>query len=263
MPVGRWYQTPSGYDSGSSPPPAAEDEDAPQPIGVPENYAIPGGAPPVTSTGAPIGAMERKAAAEHGRPVPTSRYMDGDEWIPANYPGDMLYQLQQQLVQAGLLTSNFTAGVYDPATREAYKNLLGLANASGQDANRTLAQLVSNAAAAPQLPAEPLITQTTDPTVLRQTFRKAVIDLTGEGWGREKINDMVAAYNQAEIARQKEAYDMQLAGESGNVVGMPSPADYIESQVMERDPEGVAGEQALDYLSDFMNMASGGEWRGF
>jgi hypothetical protein len=240
-------------DSEEAPGAEPEDEGGPKPIGVPEEYPIPGGVPGP-------GQRPLNPAFTGDKPTPTGRYMDGDEWIPANYPGDMVYMLQQQLVQAGLLTSNFTSGVYDPATREAYKQLLGLANAQGEDANMTLSQMVANASAIPQ-PAEPLLTQTTDPAVLRQAFRRSIIDLTGEGWSRDQINDMVGAYNQLERQRQQEAFNLEQSGMSGNVVATPSPMDFIETQVQEQNPEGVQEEEALGFLNDFLQTVGGG-WNG-
>jgi len=63
-------------------------------------------------------------------------------WIPIYYEGDQLdapftspediARLQVELVQAGLLTSAYRRGVWDPATQEAYAMVLTYANQGGE-----------------------------------------------------------------------------------------------------------------------------------
>lgn len=63
---------------------------------------------------------------------------------PGNWPPSEIARIQRQLVKAGLLTTKFHLGVFDPATQEAYAGLLSMANDNGgKTKNEMLEQLVS------------------------------------------------------------------------------------------------------------------------
>lgn len=146
------------------------------PIGVPYGYLDNNGVfHPWTSPPPPTGPeYGTNVANEFGNMHPVTRnlggvpsqdlhtgtapqYFEGDEWGPANLPPDGIYQLQQQLAQAGLYDQSasgtgtnpipFQPGHWDTASRDAYKRLLGEANATG---NTWQAQLSNEVKLGPQ-----------------------------------------------------------------------------------------------------------------
>jgi hypothetical protein len=104
----------------------------------------------------------------------------------------------------------------------------------------------------------PLVTRTTDPAVLRQVFRRSVIELLGEGWDQGQIDGMVQAYNQMEQQRQQSAYDQQLEG--GSYVDIPSPEGWIEARVAERDPAGMQKAEAMTMIDDTLGALAAPAW---
>jgi hypothetical protein len=172
------------------------------------------------------------------------------------------------MAQAGLLSGSFRLGAWDEASRDAYTQLLGFANAKGLDAENALGLWASGVNVETDADGniineqgpvrEPLVTQTTDPESLRRLFRSTVVEQLGEGWDTEKINLAVKTYNALEEQRQREMYDAQLTG--GNVVSIPDPASYIAEQAIKENPEGHETEQALGFMDEFMSMAQGNGW---
>lgn len=276
MPVNRRQQDDGGYQPTSDPSSLGDDEDKNDKnyIGVPSDYSIPGKIHGREEMG---DVRFRRSTSYMGNLYP--RYEEGAEYIPANFPATQIWQLQQALAKSGLLKETFTKQVWDNATRNAYKSLLALANAQGTDANTALMELLDSAqgeegksgkytvdefgnvvpAGGTQGP-PPLVTRTTDPASLRRTFRKAVIEMLGEGWSQEEIDKMVAAYNNVEIQRQTQAYNMDVNETAGNLITIPSPEDFIASEVEKRDPIGVQTNEALDFTGEFMNLANSPAW---
>lgn len=205
------------------------------------------------------------------------RYYDGDQDVPGSFSADRVMELQQNLAKTGLLTGNFTLGYYDETTRKAYQRLLEMANRAGLDADQLLQEMTGMAGATgggtwgvdefgnivrtgegsgSELP--PLVTRTTDPSVLRQVFRRAVIEQLGEGWDKGQIDGMVAAYNKMEQDRQKAAYDQQLTG--GSYVDIPSPEGWIAAQAQERDPARAQKHEAMSMMDDTLGMLADTAW---
>lgn len=271
----------------SNPPPAtSRDKSGPSPIGVPEQYKVPKVSYGREEMGDVRFGRDTRQVYEKGldpydQPGRTT-YYSGDEYIPANLPAEQIWELQQMLARVGLLRGTFSRSVWDQTTRNAYSQLLGLANAQGIDANMALQQLLSSSDGTVDgtgqwtvdefgnvVPAgqgegpPPLVTRTTDPAALRQTFRKAVIDILGEGWSQDEINKMVAAYNNVEIQRQTQAYNATygIGGqEGGNVMDIPSPEAFIEAEVLKKDPVGAQTAEALDFTQEFMDIAGSPAW---
>ncbi len=265
-------EPPDPLDSSSAPPPVTGER---APIGVPSGYTIP---TPQSRT---------YSYDESGRivPVPSTTlvdkpptYFDGDDWVPSSYSAVEIFQLQTALAKVGLLRGTWSGGYWDDATRKAYRELLGMANSKGSDAdpllNDMLAQVQELGSALFTIDENgnivmtrtgegtetraPLVTRTTDPASLRNVFRRSVIELLGEGWSEDQINKMVAAYNSMEVERQTAAYNAQPTG--GTVQDIPTPEAFIESEVQEQDPTGVQANQALGFASDFMQLAGSTAW---
>lgn len=261
-----------------APPPATTSgSGTPSPIGVPEYMYDENGkvVPYRTSTYKHDPEPYSSYGAFYDVPP---KYFDGDEYIPTNYPSTNIFQLQQALARVGLLTGTFTKNVWDKASQAAYRELLGMSNRSGLTADQMLAELLATAgddkgvrftvdefgnivpagAAGSEVP--PLVTRTTDPAALRSTFRRAVIEMLGEGWSTEQINNMVKAYNSLEVQKQTEVYNLGVNQQAGSVTDIPTPEQFVESQVLQKDPIGVQSHEALGFTQEFMDVASSPAW---
>lgn len=269
-------------DSGGPPPPT-DASDQPRPIGVPDDYLAPVARHRDTTMDESSARFRQAQSGAHpfappslGSQAPT--YFDGDEWIPASYSANEIFNMQTALAKVGLLRGNWSGGYWDTPTMSAYRELLGMANASGvTDADQLLSRMLSQVQdmggtglftvdengnvvlARDEGPTRaPLVTRTTDPAALKSVFRRSVIELLGEGWDENQIDQMVSAYNSLEVQRQKEAYDMELTG--GSLVDIPSPEAFAEQQVQEQDPEGKQAYESLGFARDFMQLASNTAW---
>lgn len=258
---------------GGPPAPLSESDGQPHAIGVPDTYRAPRRGEQREEMG---DVRFRRQPQSYVSQVPP-QYFTGDEMIPANWPANQIWQVQQALAKTGLLTGSFTRHTWDDATRNAYKELLALANAQGIDADRALMGLLESSGAKEGgqyktdefgnvVPAgtgqeiAPLVVRTTDPAQLRQTFRRAVIEMLGEGWSSAEIDKMVAAYNGVETQRQTQAYNMGNADQGGTVTDIPSPEAFIEQQVLAKDPVGAQTEEALGFTDEFMNTINSPAW---
>lgn len=265
------------------------DDDEPLPIGVPEGYTA-----PVPTDLRDMGRAAEHwgtftGAGQHGSMRPQApRYYDGDEYRQRPMSPAAIAAIQDQMARAGLLTSDFLMGVWDPSTAEAYKTLLGIANQQGTTAEQAMTLLGSSErmewdpatgtyvsagglGAGAQAPPE-LVTRVTDPEVLKSVFRRAAIEMIGIGWSEEQLERAAAAYNNVERTRQREAYDTQLAAGqlgamtegmdpvAGEVVEIPSAEGWIDSHIRNEDPAGVAENQALDMVDVFMQTAGSTAW---
>ena len=258
------------------------------PIGVPEGFTAPR---PTNLSGMSARAGEgwAEAGRGHGTIFPQApRYYDGDEYRYRPMSPGAIAAVQDQMARGGLLTSDFIMGVWDPATAEAYKALMGMANQQGvtveqasnllqsgesmqwDPATGTYVSTGGTGAGNPPIPE--LVTRISDPEVLKGVFRRAAIELIGIGWTEEQVSRAAAAYNNVERERQRAQYDAQLAAgqlgsmtegdnpQASEVVDIPSPEGWIDAYVRKQDPAGVAENEALDMVGTFMQTAGSTAW---
>lgn len=200
-------------------------------------------------------------------------YYDGDEYFPGQLAPDSIAMLQKQMASLGLLSPNtrFRLGVWDAASQKAYRSLLAYANQQGMNYKQALTHMESvgmgftvdefgNIIPVGMEAEQPMPTQTTSPEELKLVFRAAVIDTLGQGWDQEKIDRMVASYNDMEIKQQRAAYEADLSG--GNVVGIPSPEAFAVSYAEEQDPAKAQGEDMLGFYNEFIDTVTQGYGSG-
>lgn len=260
--------------------------DEPGPIGVPKGYTV---TPPYTSQ---YGTVQGSSwhVSDSGTPTvepvkPT--YMDGSQYKPGNQSPVKIWQQQQMLARMGLLKGSFIEGVWDEATANAWASVLAYANQRGINDQQAFMQLARGAISPKDdlnlLPYDPndatsmfdvddmgnirphglkdlppLTITTTDPRVLKNAVREASLQLTGYGMDEGQLNTIAQAYNEMERQRQTQNYNAQLQG--GEVTGIPSPQDYIESYIRDKEAPAVAEHGALGLAEDAMSLLSSPAW---
>lgn len=106
-----------------------------KPIGVPDDYLLPGQNRPLYNL--PAGVM---GPVPHAATPVGPRYYEGDELNPASMTVEDRARWQMRLVNVGLLKPEDVNGVWTAASKKAYKELLSIANAAGLDREQALAQ---------------------------------------------------------------------------------------------------------------------------
>lgn len=270
MPARKRYQPDPGGGGGSDDPLGVGD----LPPYVPAGQEI--GVPPGYTTQADISSY----SDIFGGPSTVSRrpiYMEGDELLPANYGPDRIADLQKALADVGLLPegTHFRYKVWDDTTQQAFRSLLAYANQNGLHWTTALNKLQAseaqggggytidehgNLVPVGDQAQEPLPTHTTPREELEPVFRQAVIDTLGQGWDQGRIDSMVTAYQQEEVARQREAYAAE--GTTRNVQEMPSPEAFIAAKAEASDPGRAQAEKGLKYVGMFDDIFGGWEGAG-
>lgn len=104
---------------------------------------LPDGTPAYMATSSAPGSYQM---AQQARQESEGLYQQAHVMDPGNWSTEALSKLQRQLVQAGLLTDRFRLGVFDSQTKNAYEELLSLANSNGgKTKGEMLSQLVATA----------------------------------------------------------------------------------------------------------------------
>jgi len=269
------------------------DSETDGPLGVPEGYTAPytrsvegmspRGVEGWSAAGAGTGSIGQRAPA----------YYEDDVLRPATLDPGSIGQLQGALAAAGLL-GDFRYGIWDEDSQDAYRSLLGEANAAGLSAMAML----QNRASTVDMPgagseggrghwemgedgnpvfvedpyvAPPLELRTTNRADLVNALRAAVIDKMGVGWSQEELGRLADQYIAIEKQVQTDAYNQQVAleradfegtrgagGETITVEQAPSPEAFLDEQLRAKDPEGYQEGQLInDVIPDFFSMMQG------
>lgn len=280
MPQRRRYQEGDDDSLGVGPPePPPDPATRIPPIGVPDTYRTPTSA---TTYPGGFSAREGGSATGVGEITRGPLYYEGDELGPAQWSPDRVLDLQRQLIAADLISpgSRLRLGVMDEVTINGYYKLLASANRYGTNWMAALDRMmgesgVPGGGAAGELmevdefgnligtgpdAVEQLPTRTTAPEDLRRIFRAASIESLGQGLPEGEIEQMIQAYHQVEIQRQRDAYAAE--GTSNNVMATPSPEAFMEDAML-KNPEQRAEmevENTLGAMEDFMGLVGG--WQG-
>jgi hypothetical protein len=183
------------------------------------------------------------------------RYFEGDEWTLANAGHDTIMQVQAAMQKAGMLkTGEFSPGFWDKKTKDAFKDLLSYANATGSTWQDSL-PLIMNAT--PPTPKQPLTVKVTNPDDLRAVFHKAALDTLGVGMPKDQLDQMVNAYQGLETQAQTQAYNQADTG--GTLTASPSADVYAADQARAQDPNLAQEHDALGFFNQFQNLV--GSWQ--
>lgn len=235
---------------------------APKPIGVPEGYQAIGQRPGGVTQNL-IDFQQRQATRTTATPA---RYFEGDELNPSGMNGQIIIRLQQQLIAAGLLEEDEVwMGTWDPASQQAYKTVLGLANAAGKTADEMVVQL---AASLPQsikdqrAKREELHSFHPDPYLKpdKATLRQKVQDLFRSEVGRDPRPGELTQYVAQLEADDRASYEVQTAMAreafyAANPDAAPQPPTLnISGDSATRVPQTTF--QGIDPLARFQQAAT-------
>lgn len=275
---------------------AGGESSGPEPLGVSADYRVPYQRN-LTGMSARAGEGWASQGAGHGSIGERGpQYWDGDEWAPASMDPASIGQLQAGLAAAGLLTSDWTYGVFGRSTMEAYKQLLEAANAAGLSDQAMLQQYANSPGqfggssseggsggghwefdengepvwVPDTFTAPPLQVRLPDRTTVKEGLRAGIIDRLGQGYSDQELERMVDAYMTAVRQPQEAAYMQEVdrmedefygregASEAIETVDAPSLEAFMEETLREEDPDAYgAGQIGNDYAPAFFDALSG------
>jgi hypothetical protein len=245
-------------------------------IGVPDNYLSPPSEAAYGPHYYPSGYNYTHHEYPGGPPGKQRKpiYKQGDQYRPRNADPDSIFATQQALAAMGLLNGPFTGKVWDEPTAAAWEKVLAYANQAGITDEQAMVEL-GKASAGGRFtvddkgnviplgqadPPPPLITHLTDPKIVKEQFRQAVINLTGTGWDDKRLTAAAQVYNTLERHAQEQDYNARLAGKNTDVVDVPDPQAYMDSYLREHNAADVQEHDALSHAADAFQLLSSPAW---
>jgi len=242
------------------PPPApAKKGTGHKPLGVPEDYIVNRPLDPSNI----VDAVRGDVAPVTGAPLTFAqppRYFTGDDLLPATLSPEKIALLQRDLVNAGLIgpKTKFRLGVWDDASRSAFRNLLEYANASGLDQKQALQrygqaeQMGGAGSDGAGSTRQPLVTKVTNPDDLRAVADTVARAKLGRKLAPDEVDRFVKAFQGREAGAQA-AYNADPTG--GTVTDAPNPQAFLAQRIakdygVEAGAHDLAeqGNQFLDIL---------------
>ena len=259
-------EDPFGYGGGGPGVAKKESTSAPKAIGVPKGYGAPVQGPRVKPNVYAHG-YSYGAGQYPQQPLIRPQYFDGDQYKLRGMAPSEIFELQQLMAGAGLLTGSFTGRVWDEKSADAYAKVLAYANQHGLSEGQALLELTGGGGRDGGAPGRytvdengnlvpvgseaaraPLVARTTDPRTLELMFREISMNMTGQSLNSAQVKSLASAYNQMEVQRQQAAYDKQLTG--GTVVDIPAGEPWLQAEMEERYPGQVEDYSALKLLDE-------------
>lgn len=201
---------------------------------------------------------------QYGTAVHPNPYQAGDEQAPGGGDSASILQMQQRLIQAGLLkaTDVRPGGLWDAKSANAYKIVLAYANVHAMSATDALAYFQNNPAAQAGYN-EPAPTPLTNPLTAESQVRgggahqtNTARDLLGKDLSPAEAQDFAAKYQAQEIAARKSFDAANLAGKPTSQAPPNLGAaadDYIkQNHLADSVAYGTASR-----MYDFFNMLKG------
>ena len=199
-----------------------------------------------------------------------SFYMPGAEDMPQNQSFEKLSQLQIALVNAGLLDPDQMAlGVWDSASRSAFRELLGEANRGRTSWENALGQRLSLAeqglisgkgSSGREKP--PLTITLTNEKDIRAGLEQAAPDMLGRRLHDDELQPFVQQYHDLETQSQTQAYNQQYSdagyGPGGTTVQAPSLQGFIDDQIRSKYKDEYQANQIGENGLYFLKMLGAG-----
>jgi hypothetical protein len=206
-----------------------------------------------TQTAPPIGGLS-PASAMFARPAQTfDPYRQGDmrRILQRQVNNGSLFDLQDSLVQAGLLGDRYTPGYLDGNTTDAFNALLSIANQQGMDWRDVLSQAIQGGGTLGQQGGPG---QQVQPTIItlpnRDDSIKAADDMVLSMTGERLDDDLNQSVADSMLNALRSHQERQYQREIGMTEGLhftedhPDPARLMEEAIRERAPQQVAGRGA-------------------
>lgn len=196
------------------------------------------------------------------------RYMTGAEYLPVmgNATPDEIYQLQQQMVSAGLLTGSFIKGYWDTASKDAFNGLLANANNAGTDYTTMLNNMqnaqtmtidpVTGQPVVKQKGAKALTLSVTNPQDIATTAQSVALQNLGRPLSDSELQRFTSIWQSQEKGYQTAAAEDQSTG--GTVTKAPTDMTGAAQQFDESiDPTAYRGQQAVGLVQHLNGLLSG------
>lgn len=190
-------------------------------------------------------------------------YQDGAQWTPQNAPPADVYSLQQQLVQAGILSqTNMRPGVWDVDSANAYKTVLAFANATGMNATDALKVLISNPQVQAQTQRAPF--QLTAPADITAQVSgggphqsNTARELLGKDLPASETNDFQKWYQDQEKSARAQYMAADLAGPGNSYTGAPNLQAGAEQYIKQHNLADTVAYGTASRMLTFFQMLKG------
>lgn len=232
------------------PPPGKAASAGPKPIGVPDDYSVPGGRAPTPGFGRGFGAP-----SDYQLPPRTPLYFDGDELAPASFSPEKVVALQKAMVTAGLIgpKTKFRLGVWDDTTRGAYTDLLAYANAAGVDDKEALKRYAASGIGGPGEGAgegrAPLTIRKSNPADLVAVADTVARATLGRKLRPEESARFAAAFQGTEVSEQTTAYNQAEGG--GTMTQGPNAQAFMAERIRKEYGVEAASHDLSEQFGEF------------
>ena len=249
----------------SSPPPGAGGTSSTSVLGVPSGYN-----PPTQlqtsildfgpGQTAPSGAVGQTQTL-YGTTPNAQAYVPGDQYTLPFKDQTAIPQLQQQLVQAGLLNpKDVRIGQWDATSADAYSKVLAFANQYGLNANQALDVFLNNpklgTAGASTLGGSgtnaSLFFPEANPADVSSSFQNVSQSLTGQEQSGQ-LPAFQAAFTGAENAAAQ-GKDVAKSQTGGQYEQKPSPTAFAQQYIQSHDPGQELAYGTASRMQDFLSM---------
>lgn len=191
------------------------------------------------------------------------KYMEGDQYQPANLPYAERIKLQREMVSAGLLGKKFkNFGVWDVETSTAYEKLLGYANQSAVDKDEILAQFKAVPNETEMLPGKVLTLANPDDIgkVLDQTAEKVI----NRSLTPAERTALIAGYQNVDRSAQEAAAaaesEAETSGLNKAVIEAPDVAVFADKKLREQfkgESDWVTGNKRMQEFYSILGEGGG------
>jgi hypothetical protein len=200
-----------------------------------------------------------------------ARYYEGAEWMPVllNWDPRKIERLQSQLVQSGLLNTDYSGGAWDSDSRNAFTEILSFANASGQPWEEAINTYMNSKpmeidpktgkakrrVGGPGRERAPLTLKYTNPDDVATLANEVSLKKLGRKLKSEEMNTFVQNYQALERGEQTKQYSAAQSG--GSYVSAPSVETAATQYAEKVDPVASQARTMLPLIDGVNQMLNG------
>lgn len=226
-------------------------------LGMPSNTADP----------TAVKQADKDAQLQWAQNRPAAAYANGAQYLPVlqSWSPQDISTVQTRLINAGLLDSDFRAGVWDAPSQQAFGQVLALANNMGHPWQDALATYESSTpmqwdaktgtyikgTAGTARTKAPVVTRFTSPDDLATTAQEVATNKLGRSFTPEELQKFIAAYHGTE----QTATAASAAGQSFTAPSSPDIA--ADTFAKQQDPTGYNAEQFLPLVQHMNDLLAG------